>query len=92
MDNYVYHDRKMMKWMPFNALLEQSDYLKELLAGKSKKARPFLSVDQEEELNYQLETASLFKSLVTITYFKDGEILRVEGIITNTDLFKKTIF
>ncbi len=92
MDNYVYHDRKMMKWMPFNALLEQSDYLKELLYGKTKKPRPMLSVDQEEELNYQLETAYLFKSLVTVRYYHDGKVFEVVGVITKTDQFKKTLF
>ncbi len=92
MDNYVYHDRKMMKWMPFNALLEQSDYLRELLYGKTKKAPPILSTDQEEELNYQLETAYLFKSLVTVSYYHDGELYEVGGVVTKTDQFTKTIF
>ncbi len=92
MDNYVYHDRKMMKWLPFNALLEQSDYLKDLLCEKTKTKRPILSVDQEVELNYQLETAYLFGSFVTIAYFKNGEVLKVEGVITKTDFFRKTIF
>ena len=92
MDNYVYHDRKMMKWMPFNALLEQSDYLKELLYGKTRKEMPSLSPDQESDLNYQLEIAHLFNSNILISYFKDGDILEAEGIITRIDLFNKQIY
>ncbi len=91
MDNYVYRDRKMMKWMPFNALLEQSDYLKELLYGRTRKEMPILSPDQEINLNYKLETAYLFNSQVTISYFKNGDILKIEGVILKTDLFNKTI-
>ncbi|MCK5762450.1 MAG: YolD-like family protein [Candidatus Izimaplasma sp.] len=92
MDNYVYHDRKMMKWMPFNALLEQSDYLKELLYGKTRKEMPILSPDQEQDLNYQLETAYLFNSQIIVSYFQDGDILEITGVITRTDLFNKIIF
>ncbi|MCK5387673.1 MAG: YolD-like family protein [Candidatus Izimaplasma sp.] len=92
MDNYVYHDRKMMKWMPFNALLEQSDYLKELFYGKTRKEMPILSPDQESDLNYQLEIADLFNSLIIVSYFKNGSILKVEGSITRTDLFNKLVF
>ena len=92
MDNYVYHDRKMMKWMPFNALLEQSDYLKELLYGKTRKAMPILSPDQEADLNYQLEIAYLFNSQIIVSYFKDGNILEIVGKIIRTDLYKKLIF
>ena len=92
MDNYVYHDRKMMKWMPFNALLEQSDYLKELFNGKTRKEMPVLSPDQEADLNYQLEIAYLFKSQIVVSYFEDGDILEVEGTITRTDMFTKLIY
>ena len=92
MDNYVYHDRKMMKWMPFNALLEQSDYLKELLYGKTRKEMPVLSPDQEADLNYQVEIAYLFNSQINVSYFKDGDILEVVGSISRTDLYNKEIF
>ena len=92
MDNYIYHDRKMMKWMPFNALLEQSDYLKELFYGRTRKEMPVLSPDQEQDLNYQLEIAYLFNSQIILSYFHDGDILTVEGAISRTDLFNKLIF
>ncbi len=92
MDNYVYRDRKMMKWMPFNALLEQSDYLKELFYGRTRKEMPILSADQEAELNYQLEIACLFKNQIVISYFDDGYIVKIEGIITRIDQFYKLVF
>jgi hypothetical protein len=92
MPSYEYHDRKMMKWMPFNALLEQGDHIRELLNGRTKKEMPILSEDQQSELNYKLEAAYLFKNEVLITYYRDGAIYKIEGVITRTDIYNKLIF
>lgn len=91
-NDYVYRDRKMMKWMPFHALLEQGDYLSDLLAGKSKKEMPILSYDQQEELNYQLETAFVFKSEIIITYFYKHKFHTVQGQLTSADHYNKLIY
>lgn len=92
MDNYVYRDRKMMKWIPFNALMEQSDYLSDLLRGKTKISKPVLSPDQEDELNYNLESAYIFQQEVCVKYFEDGDIKEADGIITKIDSFQKCIY
>ena len=42
--DYVYYDRKMMKWMPLNALLEQGDYINDLLHGSERKTILVLSI------------------------------------------------
>ncbi len=89
---YVYHDRKMMKWMPFNALLEQGSHVSELLHGRSKKTMPTLSVDQLEELNYQLEEAYLLHQEITVLYYDSYKYKELTGYITNTDIFNKLIF
>jgi len=89
---YVYHDRKMMKWMPFNALLEQGDYINELLQGRKRLEMPVLSEDQQSELNYKLETAYIFRSELEVSYFENHKMKKVIGIITKTDLYKKQIF
>lgn len=91
-NDYVYNDRKMMKWMPFNALLEQGDHVSDLLLGREKKEMPILSEDQFTELNYQLETAYVFQSEVIVRYFKHGNYHDVQGRITRTDMMNKLIF
>ena len=91
-NGYVYRDRKMMKWMPFHALLEQGDYINDLLNGRIKKEMPVLSVDQLEEMNYKLETAFVFQSEVLITYFDKGDFQTVNGILTRADHFKREIY
>jgi len=89
---YVYHDRKMMKWMPFNALLEQGDYINDLLHGRTRLEMPVLSEDQQSELNYKLETAYIFRSEIEVSYFENHKIRKVIGVITKTDLYNKLIF
>jgi hypothetical protein len=90
--DYVYKDRKMMKWMPFNALLEQGDYVSDLLLGKSRKQMPSLSSDQYDELNYQLEEAYALHLEITVTYYENFNHLETTGYITRTDNFNKLIF
>ena len=92
MPSYQYHDRKMMKWMPFNALLEQGDHIQDLINGRSIKQMPELIIDQQSELNYKLEVAYLFKNEVLIKYFRDGAFYEIQGVITRTDIYNKLIF
>ena len=81
-----------MKWMPFNALLEQGDYISDLLMGRERIERPELSPDQEAELNYQLETAYLFHHTIEVSYYEDHRIKTCVGTITRTDLHNKLLF
>ena len=89
---YVYRDRKMMKWMPFHALLEQGDYINDLLNGRIKKKMPVLSVDQLDDMNYKLEVAFVFQSEVLIEYFEKGDFHTVTGILSRADHYRKEIF
>ena len=90
--DYVYHDRKMMKWMPFNALLEQGDYIRDLLEGRERMERPVLSRDQEEELNYKLEMAYVFHQTIEVSYYESYQIKTITGTITRTDIMNKLIY
>lgn len=90
--DYIYKDRKMMKWMPFNALLEQGSHVSELLLGRSRKEMPTLSKDQYDELNYQLEEAYSLNSIITVKYYDEYQFHEVTGQITNTDILNKLIF
>ena len=92
MGEYVYHDRKMMKWMPFNALLEQGDYINDLIHGRERLEMPVLSTDQEAELQYKLEAAYLFKTEIEVSYYEAHKIKKMIGVITRTDLHNKLVF
>ncbi|QMS85873.1 YolD-like family protein [Candidatus Xianfuyuplasma coldseepsis] len=92
MHDYVYHDRKMMKWMPFNALLEQGEYIRDLLEGREWIDMPTLSPDQEAELNYSLEQAYILHQDVTVTYYEQHKLHTVTGRITRIDVYNKFVF
>jgi hypothetical protein len=86
-----YYDRKMMKWMPFNALLEQGDHLRELIDSRNKENKPVLSEDQLAELNYDLERAYISQEFIEVTYFKDDKKHKVKGHIHQIDIQNKMI-
>ncbi len=92
MVSYVYRDRKMMKWMPFNALLEQGDYISDLLRGRTRQEMPTLSCDQLAEFNYTLEAAFHLHQEVEVTYYQEHDFHKVQGYIMRTDLHNKLIF
>jgi len=92
MHDYVYHDRKMMKWMPFNALLEQGEYIRDLLEGREWMEMPEISPDQEADLNYNLEQAYILQQPVEVTYFEHHRLNNVQGAITRIDVYNKLIF
>lgn len=86
-----YHDRKMMKWMPFNALLEQGDHLRELIEARNQEDKPILSDDQLAELNYDLQRAYMSQDFVEITYFKQRKRHKVKGHIHQIDIQNKML-
>jgi hypothetical protein len=92
MREHVYRDRKMMKWMPFNALLEQGDYIQDLLKGRERLAMPSLSPDQLAELNYNFEEAFYTGKEVEVKYYENYRYLKTVGRITHIDQYNKLLF
>ena len=76
--------RGMKKWQPFNALEHYSDYINSTFVEKTKIEKPVLSNEQIEDLNYKLTTYN--HDEVTITHFKQGEIILTTGIINKIDV------
>lgn len=89
---YVYHDRKMMKWLPFHALIEQDDHLHDMLDKRYWVDRPILSPDQEAELNYELEAAFVARREVRVSYYENHRIQHLEGPITQVDRTNRLVF
>lgn len=90
--DYVYKDRKMMKWIPFHALLEQGDYINDLLKGREYKEMPTLSDDQLSDLNYKLEEAFVFNKELVLTYYEKHDYHQIKGHLTRADKYNKLIF
>lgn len=77
--------RGMVKWQPFASLPEQANYIKRVLYEHNKQEKPELSIEQLEELNKQILEAYHSGALVMITYYHDGYVYLVEGVIEKID-------
>ncbi len=81
--------RGMKKWMPFNALEHFDDYISSEIMYKEKINKPILSEEQINEINNSLIEYN--HDEVIITYYKQGEILKTQGIINKIDVPNQTI-
>jgi len=81
----VYHDRKMLKWLPFEALEAQGEYMRELHESLRKEPRPVLSEDQHTLMQYTLEEAIVEKKPICMTVFMDGQRHTCNGAIHGLD-------
>lgn len=77
----VYHDRRMLKWLPFDALPEQHGYLKAVYDAFDLMTKPALLPDQIEYLNYRIEEAFHTQESITLTVFDSGRLKTVQGTI-----------
>lgn len=76
-----YQDRKMLKWLPFDALPEQHGYLKAVYEAFETITKPELLQDQVDYLNYRMQEAFHTQEMIQITYFKDGKLWVKKGHI-----------
>lgn len=91
MDNTTYHDRGIIKWAPFDALVGYHSLLKELRYRLNKNESPILSDDKQEELNRKLQIAIFKNAEIQIYYFEDGYTKTVSGRIHRLDWIKRKI-
>lgn len=81
----------MVKWQPFASLPEHANYIRKVIYEMNKIERPVLSEDQLNELNEKLYRYSQTKEPVSMTYYHDGYIYEVEGVIVKIELLTKMI-
>lgn len=74
-----YEDRGMMKYAPYQSLVEQSASLRKLRYNKNKKEKPVISNERAEEINTVL--SSYNNEEVIIRFFEDGYLYYIEGKI-----------
>lgn len=90
--NNVYHDRGIIKWAPFDALVGYQSLLNELRYRRNKEKKPILTDDQYDYLNQKLLFANEFNKAIRIHYYVDGYTKTVFGHIYKLDwTFRKII-
>jgi len=87
----ILHDRGMIKWAPYKSLIEQEDYLLNMLYEKEKKEKPILSEDQLDDLNLKMRNLIEGES-VDIKYFKDGYIINIRTNFVKVDPYLSKIY
>lgn len=76
-------DRGMMKWAPFQSLVEQASSLAKMRRAKNQISKPVLASEKAEEINellthYQQEE-------VQLTYWEKGYLYQLKGTIKKID-------
>ncbi len=86
----VSSERGMMKWAPYQSLIEQGKYLAELRERRSRVPRPLISSDRAEEINYVL--AHYESGPVKAKYWRDGHIHEFVDSIKKIDETSKRLY
>ncbi|MFW5841840.1 MAG: YolD-like family protein [Bacillota bacterium] len=81
----VYHDRRMLKWLPFQSLPEQGDDLRAIYDGLTHQKKPILSQDHYETMQYTFEACYQMQAPVKLTLFKQGHKTTKNGLIIGFD-------
>ena len=82
--------RGMKKWAPYKTLNEQFEDLDNLYEKQKYIAKPHISEDEIEQINYIL--SSYHGQKVSIKYYKKGEIFEVKSPINKIDSYYRKLF
>lgn len=85
-------DRGMIKWMPFNSLMNGKTIVNNLINEKSKVKMPILSEDEIKEIEKNIINAYYTQDKVLITYYKNGYLLKIKSHIKKIDYVYKIIY
>ena len=78
-------DRGMKKWAPYSSLIEQATCLEEMKYQRNKIAKPILTEDQMEKINFALQSYRKGQ-YVNIKFYNDGYLYIINTIIKRIDL------
>ena len=78
-------DRGMKKWAPYSSLIEQATCLEEMKYQRNKIAKPILTEDQMEKINFVLQSYKKGQ-YVNIKFYNDGYLYIINTTIKRIDL------
>ena len=78
-------DRGMKKWAPYSSLIEQATCLEEMKYQRNKIAKPILTEDQMEKINFALQSYRKGQ-YVNIKFYNDGYLYIINTTIKRIDL------
>lgn len=86
------NDRGMIKWAPFNSVINNKYIINSLIKEKSRISQPILSNEEMLEIEEKIINAYYSKSYVTITYYQNGYLENIAGKIKKIDKIYKIIY
>ena len=75
----------MKKWAPYSSLIEQATCLEEMKYQRNKIAKPILTEDRKEKINYVLQSYQKGET-IKIKFYNDGYLYEIETTIKRIDL------
>lgn len=85
-------DRKMIKWQPFNSLMNSKQVVKEIIQDKGKIAMPILSDDQLSILEEKIILAYESGMKINIKYYKNGYLYLINTNVKSIDKTNRKVF
>lgn len=85
------NDRGMIKWQPFNSVINTRKLVDNLEEKRNLVQRPILSEEQLDEINNKIFYAYYNKTKVSIKYYLGGHIYTKEGQINKIHIEQKYI-
>jgi len=83
-------DRGMKKWLPFNALIEQNEYLEKMIYEKNKIKKPQVSIEQARKIDRILKEHQDIPLHFKI--YLDGYLYSFTGVIEEINLNTSKIY
>ena len=84
-------DRGMIKWAPFNSLMNGTSIVNSLILEKSKITKPQISEEEQKILEEKIIESYYCHNKILITYYKDGYLFKIKSAIKKIDSTYKTI-
>lgn len=82
--------RGMIKWKPFNTLLNNRD-INEVIMIRNKVEKPIIMEDRISEIDNLLKVAIKENKEIKVKYFDKGELKYINGNIRNINTIEKYI-
>jgi len=86
------HDRGMIKWMPFNSVINGKDLVNSIEKEKNKIVKPTLSDEQIQDIENNILESMINKIPLNFTIYQGGFTKEIKGIVINIDSIKQKIY
>ena len=85
-------DRGMIKWAPFNSLINSQYLINSLVFEKTKINKPTISEEEQKIIEEKIIEALYCQTTIIITYYQNGFLLKTKSKIKKIDSIYKTIY